>query len=214
MVPMLTGEEFTYTFKSKISLLQLDGYKALQEKMNHVAMKFEGYLGQDLDFSPLPSSNGYLCTARVTFVSLQLCLAWLDSIERRYILNEAEDSLGYKHYSLLEPHSFNQWLNYRKAMQTPVWKINLLVWLALYPSVMILIMSGQNTLDVLPLPLNMLISNAITVAVTGWWLMPWLSQQYSGWLTTNNKRLNLIYSFSVLGFLLLFLLFFSALWNG
>ena len=101
-------------------------------------------------------------------------------------------------------------------MQTPIWKINLLVWLALYPSVMILILIviGQNTLDVLPLPLNMLISNAITVAVTGWWLVPWLSQRYSGWLQTNSKRLNLIYSSSVLGFLLLFLLLFSALWNG
>ena len=32
MVLMLTGEEFTYTFKSEISMLQLDGYKALQEK--------------------------------------------------------------------------------------------------------------------------------------------------------------------------------------
>ena len=214
MVSMLTGEEFTYTFKSEISMLQLDGYKALQEKINHVAMKFEGYLGQDLGFSPLPSSSGYLCTARVTFVSLQLCLAWLDSTERRQILNEAEASLGYKYYSLLEPHSFDQWLNCRKGMQTPIWKINLLVWLALYPSVMILIVIGQNTLDVLPLPLNMLISNAITVAVTGWWLVPWLSQRYSGWLQTNSKRLDLIYSSSVLGFLLLFLLLFSALWNG
>ena len=74
MVSMLTGEEFTYTFKSEISMLQLDGYKALQEKINHVAMKFEGYLGQDLGFSLLPSSSRYLCTARVTFVSLQLGL--------------------------------------------------------------------------------------------------------------------------------------------
>ena len=138
----------------------------------------------------------------------------MDSTERRQILNEAEASLEYKYYSLLEPHSFGQWLNCRKSMQTPIWKINLLVWLALYPSVMILIVIGQNTLDVLPLPLNMLISNAITVAVTGWWLVPWLSQRYRGWLQTNSNRLNLVYSSSVLGFLLLFLLFFSALWNG
>ena len=38
MVSMLTGEEFTYAFKSEISMLQLDGYKALQEKINHVAI--------------------------------------------------------------------------------------------------------------------------------------------------------------------------------
>jgi antibiotic biosynthesis monooxygenase (ABM) superfamily enzyme len=96
-------------------------------------------------------------------------------------------------------------------MQTPVWKINLLVWLALYPSVMILMLIGQNSLGVLPLPLNMLISNAITVAITGWFLVPWLSKRYGRWLQTKSKRLNAIYTASVIGFLLLFLLFFSAL---
>ena len=92
-------------------------------------------------------------------------------------------------------------------MQTPVWKINLLVWLALYPSVMILILIGQNSLGVLPLPLNMLISNAITVGVIGWFLLPWLSQRYGRWLQTNSIFLNAIYTSSVISFLLLFLIF-------
>jgi hypothetical protein len=70
---------------------------------------------------------------------------------------------------------------------------------------------GQKSLGVLPLPLNMLISNAITVAVTGWFLVPWLSKRYGHWLQTKSKRLNAIYTTSVIGFLLLFLLFFSAL---
>ncbi|MEJ6827473.1 MAG: hypothetical protein QNK79_04985, partial [Synechococcus sp. ArSW.bin.68] len=142
MILRLTGEEFTYTFKSEISGDRLDGYKKLQERMNHAALKFEGYLGQDLSFAPLPSSNGFNCIARVTLISLQLCLAWLDSTERYYILNDAEALLDYKYNSLLEPHSFDQWLNSCQGMQTPVWKINLLVWLALYPSVMILILIG------------------------------------------------------------------------
>ena len=210
----LTGEEFTYTFKSEIADHQLDGYETLQERMNHAAMKFKGYLGQDLSFTPLQKSNGFSCTTRVTFTSLQLCLAWLDSTERRQILNEAETLLDYKYYSLLEPHSFDQWLDSRKGIPTPVWKINLLVWLALYPSVMVLIVSGGSTLGRLPMPLNMLISNAITVAITGWWLVPWLSRLYGGWLKTNSRRLNLIYTSSVLGFLLLWLLFFSSFFDA
>ena len=211
MMPRLTGEEFTYTFKSEISNDRLADYKKLQERMNHAALKFEGYLGQELSFVPSPSNNGYSCIARVTFISLQLCLTWLDSTERRHILNDAEVLLSYEYDSLLEPHSFDQWLNSCQGMQTPVWKINLLVWLALYPSVMILMLIGQNSLGVLPLPLNMLISNAITVAITGWFLVPWLSKRYGHWLQTKSKRLNAIYTASVIGFLLLFLLFFSAL---
>ena len=138
-------------------------------------------------------------------------MTWLDSTERRHILNDAEALLSYEYDSLLETHSFDQWLNSCQGMQTPVWKINLLVWLALYPSVMILMLIGQNSLGVLPLPLNMLISNAITVAITGWFLVPWLSKRYGRWLQTKSKRLNAIYTASVIGFLLLFLLFFSAL---
>lgn len=211
MTEKTTGEEFTYTFYSEVSNNQLEGYKRLQDKMNCAAKMFDGYLKQDLNFEPLLSGNGFHSTARITFTSLELCLAWLDSAERRRILNEAESFIDYKYNSLVEPHSFNQWLESRRGSQTPIWKINLLVWLALYPSVMILIVIGQGTLGRLPLPLNMLISNAITVGVTGWWLVPWLSRRYSNWLQNQSQRWNIIYSSSVIGFLLLFLLFFSHL---
>ena len=196
----LTGEEFTYAFKSEITNHQLDGYETLQERMNHTAMKFKGYLGQDLSFTPLKESNGFSSTTRVTLTGLQLGLAWLDSDERCQILNEAEALLDYKYHSLLEPHSFDQWLDSRKATPIPVWKINVLVWLAFYPSVMILILTGGGTLGRLPLLLNLLICNVIIVSIMGWWFVPWLSRLYSGWLKTNTRHLNVIYTSSVLGF--------------
>ena len=56
--------------------------------------------------------------------------------------------------------------------QPPIWKMNLLIWLALYPSVMLLSLINIHTLGELPLALNM-INNAITVAVTGWLLCRW-----------------------------------------
>ena len=140
-----------------------------------------------MSFESNSSGDGFHSTARISFTSLQLCLAWLDSPERRQILNEAESIIDYKYNSLVEPHSFNQWLKSRQDSQAPIWKINLLVWLALYPSVMILIILGQSTLGKLPFPLNMLISNAITVGVTGWWLVPWLSHRYEDWLQNQSK---------------------------
>ena len=211
MTERITGEEFTYTFYSEISKTQLDGYKKLQDRMNRAAKMYDGYLKQVLSFEPDSSGEGYHSTARISFTSLELCLAWLDSPERREILNEAESVIDYKYNSLVEPHSFNQWLESRQGSKIPVWKINLLVWLALYPSVMILIVIGQSTLGKLPLPLNMLISNAITVGVTGWWLVPWLSRRYEKWLQNQSMRWNILYSSSIVGFLLLFLLFFDQL---
>ena len=209
MTEKITGEEFTYTFYSEISKTQLEDYKKLQDRMNCAAKMFNGYLRQDLSFESNSSGDGFHSTARISFTSLELCLAWLDSPERRQILNEAENIIDYKYNSLIEPHSFNQWLKSRQGSEAPIWKINLLVWLALYPSVMILIILGQSTLGKLAFPLNMLISNAITVGVTGWWLVPWLSHRYEDWLQNQSKRWNIIYSSSVIGFLLLFLLLFS-----
>ncbi len=54
MASRSTGEGFTYTFKSEISGSQLNDFKKIQERMNHAAMKLEGYLGQELSFSPNP----------------------------------------------------------------------------------------------------------------------------------------------------------------
>ena len=211
MTEKTTGEEFTYTFYSEISKNELEGHKKLQERMNCAAKMFNGYLRQDLSFEPNSSGDGFHSTTRISFISLESCLAWLDSPERRKILNEAENIIDYKYNSLVEPHSFNQWLESRQGSQASIWKINLLVWMALYPSVMILIIIGQGTLGKLPLPLNMLISNAITVGVTGWWLVPWLSRRYQNWLQNKSKRWDIIYSSSVIGFLLLFLLLFSRI---
>ena len=66
--------------------------------------------------------------------------------------------------------------------------MNLLVWLALYPSVMVLMWVSGSTLGSLPLPLNMLISNLITVLLTGYLLVPWLSRVYTNWLSTASRR--------------------------
>ena len=79
--------------------------------------------------------------------------------------------------------------------------MNLLVWLALYPSVMLLSLIGVDTLGKLPLALNMLLSTAITVALTGWLLVPLLANAYREWLKTDSWRFNLAGSASIFAFL-------------
>ena len=88
--------------------------------------------------------------------------------------------------------------------------MNLLIWLALYPSVMLLSLISVDTLGELPLALNVLISTAITVAVTGWILVPLLAQAYQEWLQTQSQRFNLIGSASILAILIIFYAIFSS----
>tara|TARA_E500000178_G_scaffold350823_1_gene410551 strand:+ start:167 stop:817 length:651 start_codon:yes stop_codon:yes gene_type:complete len=206
-----TDEQFVYTFHNELLPSQVDAFNRLQANLDDAAKAFDGYLGQELSYQDVETNGLILCTARIRFTSLEHCLSWLDSTVRRHLLLDAEAAIGYRYRAGVEPQSFDQWISVRSGQRSPTWKVNLLVWLALYPSVMVLILIGQTTLGRLPLPLNMLISNAITVAVTGWWLVPWLSRVYGGWLSNRSQRWNWIHSSTIVGFLLLFLVLFSAL---
>ena len=200
-------EIFVYTFHNDLTDDQTPDFQALQDKLDTAAKDFDGYLGQELIFED--RKGGTHCTARIQFCSLEQCLEWLDSRIRRQLLSEAEASMGYQYRSGIDRQSFDQWISSKAGKNAPVWKINLLVWLALYPSVMMLTLLGQPTLGKLPLPLNMLLSNAITVALTGWFLVPWLSRIYQPWLEERSKRWQVMGTLSILGWLLLTLALFS-----
>ena len=202
-------ELFIYTFHNDLTQEQIPDFQDLQDKLDAAAKRFDGYLGQELIFED--SEGGIHCTARIQFRSLEQCLEWLDSRIRRQLLSEAEANMGYQYRSGIDRKSFEQWISSKSAKNAPTWKINLLVWLALYPSVMLLTIAGQSSLGRLPLPLNMLIGNAITVAVTGWYLVPWLSHIYQPWLEERSQRWQVMGTLSILGLLLISLAIFNLL---
>jgi len=200
---------FIYTIKNNISQNEIDNFKILQNNLDFEASQFDGYLGQELIYEE--TDQGLLCTVKIKFSSLELCLNWLDSSIRRKLLSDAELSMGYKYKSAIDHKSFDQWISSKLSKKAPTWKINLLVWLALYPSVMLLIVISKSTLGHLSLPLNMLISNAITVALTGWFFVPWLSNVYQPWLEGASKRLELLGTISIFILLWLSCIIFAAI---
>ena len=156
--------------------------------MNHAAQAFNGYLGQDVLYEESDTGPTVKVTTHVRFEELEQCLRWLDSPQRRELLNQAEKLIGYQYRFRLDSNSFDQWIQAKGPSKTPIWKVNLLVWLALYPSVMLLMWLSGPTLGSLPMPLNMLIGNLITVLLTGYLLVPWLSRLYANWLSTTSRR--------------------------
>ncbi len=183
-----TENQFVYTIHSSIAASQRQDYLIIQERMDQEAGSFNGYLGQDVFFDDSGTGSALKVTTHVRFEELEQCIRWLDSPQRRELLNQAEELIGYQYRFHLEANSFDQWLQAKGPSQTPIWKVNLLVWLALYPSVMLLMWLGGTTLGNLPLPLNMLISNLLTVLLTGYLLVPWLSRLYTNWLSTTSRR--------------------------
>lgn len=202
-------DSFIYTFQNSLSWEQAPHFHTLQDKMDAAARHFDGYMGRELVMDS--HDGGIRCTIRIHFHRLEQCLAWLDSTERRQLLNEAEASMGYTYKAGLEPQSFEQWLSSRIRRKPPTWKVNLLVGLAVYPTVMLLLIAGQSSLDKLPFALRILISNAITIVITGWLLVPWLSRVYQPWLEHRSPRAQRLGTLSILGLLLCWLAVFSLL---
>ena len=216
-MPEQTEGQFVYTIHSSVGASQRQEYQAVQERMNHAAMTFTGYLGQDVVYEDSGNGSTLKVTTHVRFEELEQCLRWLDSPQRRELLNEAEELIGYRYRFHLEAGSFDQWIQANGSSRTPIWKVNLLVWLALYPSVMVLMWVSGSTLGSLPLPLNMLISNLITVLLTGYLLVPWLSRVYTNWLSTASRRWTLAGCSTILVAQGLLLMLFSTVpalpWN-
>ena len=183
-----TNDEFVYTIHSSIGASQREDIQIILDRLNRAAQRYCGYLGQDVVFDDSVGGETLKVTTHVRFKELEQCLRWIDSPERRELITEAEKLVGYRFRFHLDASSFDQWLQTRGASRTLIWKVNLLVWLALYPSVMLLMWLGGSTLSQLSLPLNMLISNLITVLLTGYLLVPWLSRLYANWLATTSRR--------------------------
>jgi len=172
-------------------------------------LQSKGFIEQENSYQQL--DNGLIeCNVRLCFSDVQACLAWIDSPIRRRLLNQAEVNFEHQFQSRIYKPSFDLWLTSQLPDPPPIWKMNLLIWLALYPSVMLLSLISVHSLGELPLALNMLISNAITVAITGWLLVPLLARAYGGWLQTQSHRWNLAGSGSILALLMVCYAIFSA----
>lgn len=197
-MPPSSSGEFVFTVSSSLLPDQRQHYELIQQRMHQAAQAFEGYLGQDVDFVAADDQATLSVTTRVKFQGLEQCLRWLDSPQRRELLREAEDTVDYRYRFRLDAISFDRWIQAKTPSPPPLWKVNLLVWLALYPAVMVLSLLTASSLGRLPLALNMVISNLITVLLTGYWLVPWLSRVYGSWLNTASTRLSLAGTASII----------------
>lgn len=128
---LLDSGHFVYTIHSVIPLDSRQSFEDFQSEMNEVALRFDGYRGQSISFQEKDDGRHLLATTRIVFEALDQCLHWLDSPERRRLLHRAETLMHYRYQGTLEADSFDQWIQMMQPEKVPIWKVNLLVWLAL-----------------------------------------------------------------------------------
>ena len=144
---LLNLGHFVYTIHSVIPLEKKQAFEDLQHRMNKAACCFDGYRGRSTSFQDKDDGQHLLATTRIVFEALNQCLHWLDSSERRRLLYEAETFMDYSYQGTLESDSFDQWIQTKQPKRFQSGKVNLLVWLALYPSVMFLILLAIQPLE-------------------------------------------------------------------
>jgi antibiotic biosynthesis monooxygenase (ABM) superfamily enzyme len=67
-------------------------------------------------------------------------------------------------------------------LSAPSWKIALLTWIGLWPTVTVVMWAVQPLLAALPVPVQTLLMTALIVPLMAWVHMPLLTRLFRGWL--------------------------------
>ena len=159
-------------------------YRAWERKIAAAQSRARGLQGYR--FEPAVPGVQDDCVAILRFDSEANLQAWLDSPERRQLVEEAQPLTEEFHTRTVHA-GFEQWFRDAAgpgAAPLPVWKMDMLVLLMLYPIVFlfgVLVATPLlvNTLA-LPFAISLFIGNIVSVTLTGF-LVPWLANSVFGW---------------------------------
>ena len=70
----------------------------------------------------------------------------------------------------------------------PRYKVAVVVWLAIYPTVVLTLLLVRPFTQDLPVPLQALVLTLIVVPLAVWFLIPWLNRLLAGWLSGERQR--------------------------
>lgn len=156
-----------------------------QRGITATAQQFPGYARTEV-YPPIDGGQKQWVIV-VHFENEEELQRWLDSPERAQWLARlvAESS---KFSTRILRHGFGPWFadldSSGAAPTAPAgWKMALVVVLALYPTVMLLTLLVMPRLTGLGLAWSMLISNALSVSILQWGLMPLLTRGLRRWLS-------------------------------
>lgn len=164
-------------------------YLAWERKIAAVQSRARGLQGYRFE-PPMPGVQEDF-VAILRFDSEANLQAWLDSAERRKLIEEAAP-LTEEFHARLTRSGFEQWFrdDTGAASRAPVWKMDMLVLLLLYPIVFLFGVMVQTPLFMgtlkLPLAVALFLGNVVSVAMTGY-LVPLVAKRFGWWLQPTGK---------------------------
>ena len=154
-----------------------------QGRMGAAQQQFPGYVGQRVQ-APVPGVNADW-VAIIAFDSPDDLRRWEDSPERKALV--AESTPYVQRYDVRPADSaFESWFAKDESggKPPPAWKLSAIVLLVLYPIVMLEVFTLNHIVKALGMEpaLGIFIGNAVSVAITGFLLIPWASSLLNWWL--------------------------------
>jgi antibiotic biosynthesis monooxygenase (ABM) superfamily enzyme len=160
-------------------------YRAWEQRIAAAQARFAGFQGYRFE-PPIPGvQDDWLAILR--FDTERDLQAWLDSPERRKLLEESAPLVDESHARVVRT-GFEQWFptGADRTAAPAVWKQNMIVLLLLYPVVFLFGLWVQTPLLIgrigLPFWLALFIGNVISVVLLNW-LVPWTSRGFGWWLS-------------------------------
>lgn len=156
-------------------------YRAWERKIAAAQSKAPGLQGYRFE-PPVPGvQEDYVAILRFdTEANLQ---AWLDSPERKKLVDEAAP-LTEEFHARIASAGFEQWFRdvAPGSAKLPVWKMDMLVLLMLYPIVFLWsVWIGRPFLSDVSFAVALFIGNIVSVGLTGF-LVPWVANRFGWWL--------------------------------
>lgn len=156
-------------------------YRAWERKIAAAQSKARGLQGYRFE-PPVPGvQEDYVAILRFdTEANLK---AWLDSPERQKLVDEAAP-LTEEFHARIASSGFEQWFRdvTPGSARLPVWKMDMLVLLMLYPVVFLWgVWIGMPFLSDLSFAVALFIGNIVSVSLTGF-LVPWVANRFGWWL--------------------------------
>ena len=156
-------------------------YRVWERKIAAVQSKAPGLQGYRFE-APVPGvQENYVAILR--FDSEANLNAWLESPERRQLVEEAAP-LTQETHARIARTGFEQWFRDESGapMGAPVWKMDMIVLLLLYPIVFLWsVYIGFPYLAKMPFAVSLFLGNIVSVGLTGF-LVPWVAGHFGWWL--------------------------------
>ncbi|MCA1705030.1 MAG: antibiotic biosynthesis monooxygenase [Actinobacteria bacterium] len=157
-----------------------EAYRDWVDRIRQVEAKFPGYQGLQLQ-PPIPGlQDDWVSLLR--FDTAEHLNAWLESDARRDALGEVEPFIDKREQQVAT--AFSGWFTFGDApgQAPPSWKQSMIVLLTLYPIVMLEQMFLNPLLRSLGMAEAIFIGNLLSVAATGFLLIPLVLRAFEWWL--------------------------------